>query len=152
MSLRERIDPAAIELSHEEVKRYSRHLIMPEVGMAGQKKICSTSVLCIGAGGLGSPITMYLAAAGVDRLGYLGGRALLGALEQQVLEEVGRARQRVGLVAATHGHVAADGHRPHRGHRLGDHPDARGQVGGADGIAHRPPLAVVRLGDDVMDE
>ena len=69
MSLRERIDPAAIELSHEEVKRYSRHLIMPEVGMAGQKKLKASSVLLIGAGGLGSPLAMYLAAAGVGRIG-----------------------------------------------------------------------------------
>jgi len=69
MSLRERIDPAAIELSHEEVKRYSRHLIMPEVGMAGQKKLKASSVLLIGAGGLGSPLGMYLAAAGVGRIG-----------------------------------------------------------------------------------
>ncbi len=69
MSLRERIDPAAVELSHEEVKRYSRHLIMPEVGMAGQKKLKASSVLLIGAGGLGSPLGMYLAAAGVGRIG-----------------------------------------------------------------------------------
>ena len=58
-----------MELSNEEIRRYSRHLILPEVGMAGQKRICSTSVLCIGAGGLGSPIAMYLAAAGVGRIG-----------------------------------------------------------------------------------
>jgi len=58
-----------MQLSNDEIRRYSRHLILPEVGMAGQKKICSTSVLCIGAGGLGSPIAMYLAAAGVGKLG-----------------------------------------------------------------------------------
>ena len=58
-----------MELSNEEIRRYSRHLILPEVGLAGQKKIKATSVLCIGAGGLGSPIAMYLAAAGVGRLG-----------------------------------------------------------------------------------
>jgi sulfur-carrier protein adenylyltransferase/sulfurtransferase len=56
-------------LSHEEVRRYSRHLIMPEVGMAGQKKLKAGSVLLIGAGGLGSPLAMYLAAAGVGRIG-----------------------------------------------------------------------------------
>ncbi len=58
-----------MQLSNDEVRRYSRHLILPEVGLAGQKKICSTSVLCIGAGGLGSPIAMYLAAAGIGKLG-----------------------------------------------------------------------------------
>src|SRR3989442_1235689 len=57
-----------MQLSNEEIRRYSRHLILPEVGLPGQKKICSTSVLCIGAGGLGSPIAMYLAAAGIGKL------------------------------------------------------------------------------------
>src|ERR1051326_5984598 len=58
-----------MELNNDEIRRYSRHLILPEVGLGGQKKICSTSVLCIGAGGLGSPIAMYLAAAGIGKLG-----------------------------------------------------------------------------------
>jgi sulfur-carrier protein adenylyltransferase/sulfurtransferase len=60
-----------MQLSPDEIRRYSRHLILPEVGLAGQKKICSTTVLCIGAGGLGSPIAMYLAAAGIGKLGLL---------------------------------------------------------------------------------
>jgi len=60
-----------MELNNDEIRRYSRHLILPEVGLAGQKKICSTSVLCIGAGGLGSPIAMYLAAAGIGKIGIL---------------------------------------------------------------------------------
>src|SRR6059036_947996 len=58
-----------MQLTPDELRRYSRHLILPEVGLAGQKKICSTSVLCIGAGGLGSPIAMYLAAAGIGKIG-----------------------------------------------------------------------------------
>jgi sulfur-carrier protein adenylyltransferase/sulfurtransferase len=58
-----------MELSNEEIRRYSRHLILPEVGLAGQKKIKGASVLCIGAGGLGSPIAMYLAAAGIGKIG-----------------------------------------------------------------------------------
>src|ERR1700758_2974669 len=57
------------ELSNDEIKRYSRHLIMPEVGVDGQRKLKAGSVLCIGAGGLGSPAAMYLAAAGVGRIG-----------------------------------------------------------------------------------
>ncbi len=56
-------------LSQSERERYSRHLLMPEVGEKGQVKLLSSSVLCIGAGGLGSPVAMYLAAAGVGRLG-----------------------------------------------------------------------------------
>jgi adenylyltransferase/sulfurtransferase len=56
-------------LSAEEIKRYSRHLIMPEVGMDAQRRLKASSVLCIGAGGLGSPAAMYLAAAGIGRLG-----------------------------------------------------------------------------------
>jgi len=65
----EHIDPNSVDLSHEEIKRYSRHLIMPEVGMKGQKKLKAASVLLIGTGGLGSPLAMYLAAAGVGRIG-----------------------------------------------------------------------------------
>jgi adenylyltransferase/sulfurtransferase len=60
-----------MELSAEQLGRYSRHIMLPEVGLAGQKKICSASVLCIGAGGLGSPVALYLAAAGIGRLGLL---------------------------------------------------------------------------------
>src|SRR5512141_2042142 len=51
------------QLTNDEIKRYSRHLIMPEVGVDGQKRLKAGSVLCIGAGGLGSPAAMYLAAA-----------------------------------------------------------------------------------------
>ncbi len=58
-----------MELTNDEIRRYSRHLILPEVGLAGQKKIKGASVLCIGTGGLGSPINMYLAAAGIGKLG-----------------------------------------------------------------------------------
>jgi len=58
-----------VTLSHEEIRRYSRHLIVPEVGLEGQKKLKASSVLLIGAGGLGSPLGLYLAAAGVGRIG-----------------------------------------------------------------------------------
>src|SRR5574338_321093 len=61
--------PRPGDLNHDEVKRYSRHLIMPEVGMEGQRKLKLASVLLIGTGGLGSPLALYLAAAGVGRIG-----------------------------------------------------------------------------------
>src|SRR5512141_1565237 len=65
----EHIDPNSVRLSHDEIKRYSRHLIMPEVGLEGQKKLKAAKVLLIGTGGLGSPLGMYLAAAGIGRIG-----------------------------------------------------------------------------------
>ncbi|NBZ96206.1 MAG: molybdenum cofactor biosynthesis protein MoeB, partial [Proteobacteria bacterium] len=58
------LDPArsaAVELSNDEIARYSRHLIMPEVTLEGQKRLKASSILCIGTGGLGSPIALYLA-------------------------------------------------------------------------------------------
>ncbi len=68
MSLPPLVEPAA-DLSVEEVRRYSRHLIIPEVAMDGQKRLKNAKVLAVGAGGLGSPVLMYLAAAGVGTLG-----------------------------------------------------------------------------------
>lgn len=58
-----------IQLNKEEYERYSRHLILPEVGLDGQKRLKAASVLCIGTGGLGSPLLLYLAAAGIGRIG-----------------------------------------------------------------------------------
>ena len=57
------------ELSHEEIRRYSRHLLLPEVALRGQKKLKAASVLIVGTGGLGSPVALYLAAAGIGRIG-----------------------------------------------------------------------------------
>jgi adenylyltransferase/sulfurtransferase len=85
-----------MQLTNEEIRRYSRHLILPEVGLNGQKKICSTSVLCIGAGGLGSPIAMYLAAAGIGKLGLVDFDAVdFSNLQRQILhgtKDVGRPK------------------------------------------------------------
>ncbi|MEO6886365.1 MAG: adenylyltransferase/sulfurtransferase MoeZ [Jatrophihabitantaceae bacterium] len=70
MSLPPLVEPAE-SLTIEEVRRYSRHLIIPDVAMAGQKRLKNAKVLCIGAGGLGSPTLLYLAAAGVGTLGII---------------------------------------------------------------------------------
>ena len=85
-----------MELNNEEIRRYSRHLILPEVGLAGQKKIKGSSVLCIGAGGLGSPIAMYLAAAGIVKIGILDFDTVdFSNLQRQILHtdaDVGRSK------------------------------------------------------------
>jgi adenylyltransferase/sulfurtransferase len=85
-----------MELNNEEIRRYSRHLILPEVGLAGQKKIKGTSVLCIGAGGLGSPIAMYLAAAGIGKIGIVDFDTVdYSNLQRQILHtdaDVGRSK------------------------------------------------------------
>ncbi len=86
-------------LSHEEIQRYSRHLIMPEVGMQGQKKLKAASVLLIGTGGLGSPLGLYLASAGVGRIGLVDFDLVdFTNLQRQVLyttQDVGRPKLQV---------------------------------------------------------
>ncbi|HEX4562342.1 MAG TPA: ThiF family adenylyltransferase, partial [Gemmatimonadales bacterium] len=83
-------------LSHEEVLRYSRHLILPEVGAAGQAKLKAARVLLVWAGGLGSPAALYLAAAGVGTLGVVDGdRVDASNLQRQVLHgtrDIGRPK------------------------------------------------------------
>src|SRR5262245_1008793 len=85
-----------VTLSPNEVQRYSRHLIMPEVGMDGQKRLKAASVLLIGAGGLGSPLGLYLAAAGVGRIGIVDFDVVdFSNLQRQVLHgtpDVGRPK------------------------------------------------------------
>jgi adenylyltransferase/sulfurtransferase len=94
-------------LSQQEVARYSRHLIMPEVGVDGQKRLKAASVLLVGAGGLGSPLALYLAAAGVGRLGLVDFDVVdFSNLQRQVLHgtsDVGRpklqsARDRIAAI------------------------------------------------------
>jgi adenylyltransferase/sulfurtransferase len=81
---------AGANLSQQEVARYSRHLIMPEVGLDGQKRLKASSVLLVGAGGLGSPLGLYLAAAGVGRLGLVDFDVVdFSNLQRQVLHGTG---------------------------------------------------------------
>ncbi len=93
------LDPARledIEFSNDEIARYSRHLIMPEVTLDGQKKLKAAKILCIGTGGLGSPIALYLAAAGVGTLGLVDFDIVdYSNLQRQVLhgtKDVGRKK------------------------------------------------------------
>src|SRR2546422_3772940 len=83
-------------LTNDEIKRYSRHLIMPEVGVEGQRKLKASKVLCIGAGGLGSPVAMYLTAAGVGTLGLVDFDVVdFSNLQRQILHgtpDVGRSK------------------------------------------------------------
>ena len=84
------------ELSNAEIQRYSRHLILPEVGIDGQKRIKGGRVLCVGAGGLGSPAALYLAAAGIGTLGVIDFDAVDESnLQRQILHgtpDVGRSK------------------------------------------------------------
>ena len=84
------------EFSNDEIARYSRHLIMPEVTLEGQKRLKAASILCIGAGGLGSPILLYLAAAGIGRIGIVDSDVVdFSNLQRQVshgTKDVGRSK------------------------------------------------------------
>jgi adenylyltransferase/sulfurtransferase len=88
--------PADVPFSKEEIQRYSRHLILPEVALEGQKKLKTASVLCIGTGGLGAPVSLYLAAAGVGRIGLVDFDTVdFSNLQRQVLfstSDVGRPK------------------------------------------------------------
>src|SRR6201997_374513 len=87
---------AGVNLSPQEVSRYSRHLIMPEVALEGQKRLKAARVLLIGAGGLGSPLGLYLAAAGIGRIGLVDFDVVdFSNLQRQVLHgtpDVGRPK------------------------------------------------------------
>ncbi len=113
MSLPPLVEPAD-ELTVDEVRRYSRHLIIPDVGMIGQKRLKNARVLCVGAGGLGSPALLYLAAAGVGTL---------GIVDFDVVDESNLQRQVI--------HGQSDIGRPKaesaREQRRGDQPAGEGQ-------------------------
>src|SRR5690348_1133067 len=88
--------PASLpDLTNDEVRRYSRHLIMPEVGVEGQRRIKASKVLCVGAGGLGSPASLYLAAAGVGTIGLIDFDVVdFSNLQRQILHTTDRVGQR----------------------------------------------------------
>jgi len=90
------LDRELPQLNNDEIKRYSRHLIMPEVGLEGQRKLKAGSVLCVGAGGLGSPAAMYLAAAGVGTIGLVDFDVVdFSNLQRQIIHgtpDVGRSK------------------------------------------------------------
>ncbi|MEK6756266.1 MAG: molybdopterin-synthase adenylyltransferase MoeB [Bacteroidota bacterium] len=100
-----------IRLSREEIRRYGRHLIMPEVGLEGQQKLRASSMLLIGAGGLGSPAALYLAAAGVGRIGIVDFDLVeLSNLQRQIIhftQDVGRSKleSAVERIRAVNPHV-----------------------------------------------
>src|ERR1700691_5993137 len=84
------------ELSAADLSRYARHIILPEVGVEGQRKLKAAGVLCIGAGGLGSPIALYLAAAGIGRMGLVDADIVdFSNLQRQILhgtKDIGRKK------------------------------------------------------------
>ena len=88
--------------TEEQVQRYARHIILPNIGGAGQRKLLDASVLCIGAGGLGSPIAMYLAAAGIGKLGVVDfDHVDVSNLQRQILHtdgDVGRPKVESAVV------------------------------------------------------
>ena len=110
------MDRSLPELSHEEIARYSRHLLLPDVGMDGQRKLKAARVLCVGAGGLGSPAAMYLAAAGVGTLGLVDYDVVdISNLQRQLLhgtKDVGRPKLRSAMdrLAAINPHVTVEPH------------------------------------------
>ena len=89
-----------LEFSEEQILRYSRHILLSEVDVAGQAKLLDSSVFVIGAGGLGSPALLYLAAAGVGRLGVADGDTVdLSNLQRQVLHDTGDIGRNKGVSA-----------------------------------------------------
>jgi adenylyltransferase/sulfurtransferase len=107
---------AKVELSNEEIQRYSRHLIMPEVAMEGQKKLKAAKVLLVGTGGLGAPLGLYLAAAGIGRIGLVDFDVVdFSNLQRQVIhstKDVGRPKLESAKekILGINPHVQVDGY------------------------------------------
>ena len=105
MTLPPLVEPGA-ELSREEVNRYSRHLLIPNMGVSGQRRLKNAKVLVIGAGGLGSPTLLYLAAAGVGTLGVIDfDRVDESNLQRQVIhtvDSIGELKVESAPVSYTH--------------------------------------------------
>ena len=103
-------------LSAEEVERYARHIVLPEVGGPGQNKLKASSVLVIGAGGLGAPLLLYLAAAGIGRIGIVDHDTVsLSNLQRQVIHTtdyvgVGKTESAARQIAAVNPHVVVEQH------------------------------------------
>ncbi len=108
-----------VTLGHDEIQRYSRHLIIPEVGIEGQRKLKAAKVLCIGAGGLGSPVALYLAAAGVGTLGIVEFDTVdFSNLQRQVIhgtEDVGKSKLQSATetIRSINPNVRIEGHPVH---------------------------------------
>ena len=106
-----------MSFSEAELERYARHIVLREVGGNGQRKLKEARVLCVGAGGLGSPALLYLAAAGVGTLGVIDDDVVsLSNLQRQVLHETGsvgrpKVDSAVDALARVNPHVAVEGHR-----------------------------------------
>ena len=94
------------ELSREEILRYSRHLLIPEVGLGGQRKLKASSALIIGTGGLGSPVALYLAAAGIGHLGLVDYDVVEKSnLQRQVVHGTGTVGRRSCNLMGHNSHV-----------------------------------------------
>jgi adenylyltransferase/sulfurtransferase len=104
------------QLNNEEIRRYSRHLMLPEIGASGQGRLKASKILCVGAGGLGSPILLYLAAAGVGRIGIVDFDTVdLTNLQRQIAHgnaDLGRPKTESArdAILAINPHVAVDVH------------------------------------------
>ena len=122
--------PAALRADQE--ARYSRHTMLPEVGVAGQLKLLAAKVLCIGAGGLGSPSSMYLAAAGIGTIGMIDDDVVDASnLQRQILH----GTDRVGDAEGRQRRADAARPQPRRQGRQAPHADHRGQRARADRAA-----------------